>query len=65
MDENDPQGRLSKVNALLADWAARSAADSDALIDRFEGMGYEVRGKSADEIAEVLKNPPTRPATAG
>ncbi len=60
MDEDDPQGRLSKVNGLLAEWAARSAADSDALIERFETMGYEVRGKSEDEIAEILKNPPTR-----
>ena len=54
---------LEQVNDILADWAARSASSSAALIDRFEAMGYEVRGKSEDEIADVLHRPPTRPAT--
>jgi len=47
---------------MLAAWAARSVATSGALIDRFEAMGYEVRGKSEDEIAAVLHRPPTRGA---
>lgn len=63
-DETEPSEQLPKANAELAAWAARSAAESEALIERFERMGYEVRGKSEDEIAEVLKHPPTRPATA-
>ncbi|MCJ2090825.1 hypothetical protein MKK88_33305 [Methylobacterium sp. E-005] len=54
---------LEHMNDILADWAARSAASSAALIERFEAMGYEVRGKSEDEIAEVLHRPPTRAAT--
>ncbi|MER2268696.1 hypothetical protein [Methylobacterium oxalidis] len=55
--------QLGRVGALLAEWAARTAADSDALIERFESMGYAVRGKSEEEIAEVLKRPPEgRPA---
>lgn len=54
---------LEQVNDILADWAARSASGSAALIDRFEAMGYEVRGKSEDEIADVLHRPPTRAAT--
>lgn len=61
-DDDTPADQLSKTNAAMADWAARSAAQSDALIERFEGMGYEVRGKSADEIAEILKHPPTKSA---
>ena len=52
--------RLASMNALLADWAACSAAESEQLIDRFETMGYEVRGKTKEEVAEVLKHPPTR-----
>lgn len=60
---DDPSDDLPEVNAVLADWAARSAAESDALIARLEGLGYEVRGKSEDEISEILKHPPTgRPA---
>ncbi|MGU3666424.1 hypothetical protein ACLBX9_19730 [Methylobacterium sp. A49B] len=51
---------LEQVNHRLAAWAARSAVTSAALIDRFEAMGYEVRGKSEEEIADVLHHPPTR-----
>jgi hypothetical protein len=35
---------------------------SAALIERFEAMGYEVRDKSEDEIAEILHRAPTRAA---
>ncbi|SDN56169.1 hypothetical protein SAMN05216360_109124 [Methylobacterium phyllostachyos] len=58
-DHDEPD--LEQVNDILAEWAARSAATSTTLIDRFEAMGYEVRGKSEDEIAHVLHRPPTRP----
>lgn len=57
-----PADDLERVNAILAEWAARSAATSGPLIDRFEAMGYEVRGKAEEEIADVLRKPPTRPA---
>jgi hypothetical protein len=60
--DGDPEWDLERMNDVLAAWAARSAIDSAALIDRFEAMGYEVRGKSEDEIAAVLHRPPTRPA---
>lgn len=56
----NPAEDLETINALLAEWAARSAATSQPLIDRFEAMGYEVRGKEEDEIADVLRRPPTR-----
>ncbi|GJD35674.1 hypothetical protein [Methylobacterium aerolatum] len=59
-DEDKPVD-LARVNDLLADWAARSATTSGPLLDRFEAMGYAVRGKSEDEIAEVLRHPPKRP----
>jgi hypothetical protein len=49
------------MNALLAEWAACSAAKSEPLLERLEMMGYEVRGKARDEVTEVLKHPPTRP----
>ncbi|MGH1571416.1 hypothetical protein ACRAWG_12850 [Methylobacterium sp. P31] len=67
IDSPDPQDSdsvkdLERINDVLAAWAARTAIDSAALIDRFEAMGYEVRGKSEDEIAAVLHHPPTRPA---
>lgn len=55
MSDDDLSEQLSKTNTALAEWAARSASDSDQLIERFERMGYEVRGKSVDEITEVLK----------
>ena len=58
--DDDPEKDLESMNAALADWAARSANDSDALIERFEAMGYAVRGKSEEEIAETLRHPPTR-----
>lgn len=60
MADDAPIDKMPKLNSALAEWAARAAADSEMLIERFEGMGYEVRGKSEDEIAEVLKHPPTR-----
>lgn len=59
--EASPAEDLDAINANLAEWAARSAATSDALVERFEAMGYEVRGKDEDAIAEVLRHPPTRP----
>lgn len=64
MSDDSISEQISKTNAVLAEWAARSASDSEQLIERFERMGYTVRGKSEDEIAEVLKKPPTRPAQA-
>jgi len=60
--EDDDEPDLEQVNDILAEWAARSAATSATLIDRFEAMGYEVRGKTEDEIADVLHRPPTRSA---
>ncbi|WCS24649.1 hypothetical protein LOK46_26555 [Methylobacterium sp. NMS14P] len=62
LQDDHPAADLERVNDILATWAARSAAESDALIDRFEAMGYEVRGKSETEIADVLHRPPTRAA---
>lgn len=62
MSEDRPSEQLAKTNDLLAEWAARSACASDSLIERFERMGYEVRGKSEDEITDVLRKPPTRAA---
>lgn len=52
--------QLAAMNARLSVWAACSASESPALIDQFEAMGYEVRGKSRDQVAEVLRHPPTR-----
>lgn len=59
-DDTSPADKISEINALLAEWTARSAADSEMLIQRLEGMGYSVAGKSEDEIAEILRKPPTR-----
>jgi len=56
----DPGERLEATNALLAEWAACSAEESAPLIERFETLGYAVRGKSREEIAEVLRHPPDR-----
>ncbi|KQO92517.1 hypothetical protein ASF33_16405 [Methylobacterium sp. Leaf92] len=64
MSDDSPSEQLAKTNEALAEWAARSACDSDRLIDRFEQMGYAARGKSEDEIAEILKKPPTKPSQA-
>jgi hypothetical protein len=61
-DRQDDGIDIEAVNERLSAWAARSAATSDALIDRFEEMGYAVRGKSEEEIAEVLRRAPDRPA---
>lgn len=63
-DDTTPAERISEINALLAEWAARAAGDSEGLIQRLEGMGYAVAGKSEAEITEILKKPPTR-ARAG
>ena len=60
--EKPPAERLAEINAVLAEWTARSAENSEMLIQRLEGMGYEVSGKSEDEIAEILKKPPIRRA---
>lgn len=54
--------RLDVTNALLAEWAACAADESAPLIERFEAMGYAVRGKSHDEVAEILQRPPEREA---
>ncbi len=62
--DDHPAADLERVNDILAVWAARSATESAALIDRFEAMGYEVRGKSEGEIADILHRPPTRAAVA-
>ncbi|MCG5244600.1 hypothetical protein [Methylorubrum extorquens] len=64
MSDDSPSEQLAKTNEALAEWAARAACDSDRLIDRFEQMGYAVRGKSEDEIVEILKKPPTKPSQA-
>ncbi len=63
--DDHPEADLERLNDMLAAWAARSAATSAALIDRFEAMGYEVRGKPEAEIADVLHRPPTRPRRNG
>jgi hypothetical protein len=52
---------LAATNDLLAEWAACAADESAPLIERFEAMGYAVRGKSHEEVAEALRHPPTRP----
>lgn len=56
-DHDEPD--LEEVNHVLAEWAARSAVTSPELMDRFEAMGYEVRGKPEDAIADILRKPPT------
>ncbi|GLS43231.1 hypothetical protein [Methylobacterium brachythecii] len=61
--EKPPEEKLPEINAMLAEWTARSADDSAMLLERLKGMGYDVAGKSEDEIAEILKKPPTRPAS--
>jgi hypothetical protein len=59
-DGVEPLDRLTTTNALLAEWAACSAEQSPPLIERLEAMGYAVRGKSHEEVAEVLRRPPER-----
>jgi hypothetical protein len=54
--------RLAEMNALLAEWAACAVEESAPLIERLEDLGYAVRGKSREAVAEVLRHPPTRPA---
>lgn len=56
----DPGQRLEATNALLSEWASCSAEESAPLLERFEAMGYAVRGKSREEVAEVLRQPPGR-----
>nr|WP_298961886.1 hypothetical protein [uncultured Methylobacterium sp.] len=56
--------QLSAMNEQLSTWAACSADESPTLIEQFEAMGYEVRGKSREQVAEVLRHPPTRPHTS-
>lgn len=58
--DDDPGAEIAAANAALAEWAARLAAESDALIARFEAMGYAVRGKSEAEVAEILRHPPSQ-----
>lgn len=60
--DETPAERLESVRALLAEWAASSAEESGPLIERLEALGYAVRGKSREEIAEILKAPPSEPA---
>ena len=54
------EARLADINALLADWAACAIEESAPLVERLEALGYAVRGKSHDEVVEVLKHPPAR-----
>ncbi|AWN50544.1 hypothetical protein [Methylobacterium sp. 17Sr1-1] len=56
----NPSAELHTMNERLAAWAACTAEDSPALIERFEAMGYEVRGKSREAVEAVLRCPPTR-----
>ena len=56
--DGDPETDIAAANAALSEWAARSAAESEGLIARFEAMGYAVRGKTEAEIAEILRHPP-------
>ena len=61
-DLREVERRLAETNALLAEWTACSAERRPSLIERLEQMGYDVRGKSREAIAEVLKHPPTQAA---
>lgn len=63
-DQKSLADKLTDTNAALAEWTARSASESEMLVQRLEGMGYDVVGKSEDEIAEILKKPPTKAASA-
>lgn len=56
------EAELAATNDLLAEWAACAADESAPLVERFEAMGYEVRGKPHEAVAEALRHPPTRPA---
>ncbi|GJD59598.1 hypothetical protein [Methylobacterium dankookense] len=60
--DETPAERLESTNALLAAWAASSIEESGPLIERLEALGYDLRGKSREEIEAALKAPPTRPA---
>ncbi|MGY2048123.1 hypothetical protein [Methylobacterium sp. JK268] len=55
---------LTTMTDRLAEWAACSAEESPSLIERFAAMGYDVHGKSREEVAEVLRHPPTRPVAS-
>ncbi len=60
----NPSAELHTMNERLAAWAACTAEDSPALIERFEAMGYAVRGKSREEVEAALRCPPTRAGQA-
>jgi hypothetical protein len=59
-DMRAAEEQLTATNVLLAEWTACTLENSPALIERLERMGYDVRGKSRDDVAAVLKHPPTR-----
>ncbi len=61
LPHRDPSAELHTMNERLAAWAACAAEDSPALIERFEAMGYAVRGKSREEVEAALRSPPERP----
>ena len=54
--DDQPAADLERVNDILAVWAARSAAESDALIDRFEAMGYEEAGPAHARTVGFAQN---------
>ncbi len=56
----NPSAELHTMNERLAAWAACATEDSPALIERFEAMGYAVRGKTREEVEAVLRCPPER-----
>ncbi|TGD98994.1 hypothetical protein [Methylobacterium nonmethylotrophicum] len=60
----NPSAELRTMNDRLAAWAACTAEDSPALIERFEAMGYAVRGRSREEVEAVLRCAPTRAGRA-
>ena len=57
------EAELAATNDLLAEWTACAAEESAPLIERLEEMGYEVRGRSHEAVAEALRHPPRRPAS--
>jgi hypothetical protein len=60
LPHRNPSAELQTMNERLAAWAACTAEDSPALIERFEAMGYAVRGKSREEVEAALRCPPER-----
>jgi hypothetical protein len=59
-DDKTPAQKLPEIGAMLAEWTAHAAHESAALLQRLEGMGYDVAGRSEAEIVEILKKPPTK-----